>query len=86
LLPVVIEYNEPVVAGRLLDLFGKPGSAGIVRELNERIGIAPRLRDYGVTSEILPALSDKAIQDGCHQNNPRPCTREDLLALYRRAL
>jgi len=53
--------------------------------LNSRIGIKPRLRDWGVTEEILPRLADKAIQDGCHQLNPRPCTREDLLALYRDA-
>ena len=57
-----------------------------VRELNRRLGIKPRLRDWGVTEEILPALADKAIQDGCHQLNPRPCTREDLLHLYKEAL
>ena len=34
----------------------------------------------------LPALAAKAIQDGCHQLNPRPCTVEDLLDLYRAAL
>ena len=75
LLPVVLEYNEPVAVS--------PYSANQIRALNEQLGIAPRLRDYGVTEEILPKLADKAIEDGCHQNNPRPCTREDLLALYR---
>jgi alcohol dehydrogenase class IV len=30
-------------------------------------------------------LADKAFEDGCHQLNPRPCTREDLLALYQQA-
>ena len=35
--------------------------------------------------EALPGLADKAIQDGCHRLNPRPCTREDLLRLYRAA-
>jgi 4-hydroxybutyrate dehydrogenase len=79
LLPAVLEYNEAAVSSRIAELF----SADQVRGLNERLGIAPRLRDYGVKEEMLPALADKAIQDGCHQNNPRPCTREDLLALYR---
>jgi len=60
--------------------------ASLVRDLNQRLGIAPRLRDYGVTEAALPSLADKAVQDGCHQLNPRPCTREDLLALYRAAL
>jgi len=57
-----------------------------VRDLNRRVGIAPRLRDYGVTEAALPSLADKAFEDGCHQLNPRPCTRADLLALYRAAL
>jgi alcohol dehydrogenase class IV len=30
-------------------------------------------------------LAGKAIEDGCHLLNPRPCTQEDLLALYRAA-
>lgn len=82
LLPAVLDYNEPLVGQRMKDLFGACG-ADQIRALNERLGIAPRLRDYGVTEEILPKLADKAIEDGCHQNNPRPCTREDLLELYR---
>jgi alcohol dehydrogenase class IV len=88
LLPVVLEFNRPAVAGRLADLeaqFGGGEIAAQVRDLNRRLGIAARLRDYGVAEAALPALADKAIQDGCHQLNPRPCTREDLLALYRAA-
>ena len=27
-------------------------------------------------------LSELAFEDGCHQENPRPCTREDLYKLY----
>jgi 4-hydroxybutyrate dehydrogenase len=85
LLPAVLEYNEPVVVQRIKDLFGNSNAAHQIRALNERLNIARRLRDYGVTEEILPKLADKAIEDGCHQNNPRPCTREDLLAIYRMA-
>jgi alcohol dehydrogenase class IV len=89
LLPVVLEFNSPAVSDRLVDLelqFGGGDIVELVRDLNRRVGIAPRLRDYGVTEAALPALADKAIQDGCHQLNPRPCTREDLLALYHAAL
>lgn len=89
LLPVVLEYNRPAAAQRLADLsaqFGGGDIVELVRELNRRLRIAPRLRDYGVTEAMLPALGDKAFQDGCHQLNPRPCTRGDLLNLYRAAL
>ena len=51
--------------------------------MNRKVSIKPRLRDWGVAESILPSLADKAIQDGCHQFNPRSCTREDLLNLYR---
>jgi alcohol dehydrogenase class IV len=70
---------------QLSDLFGGGDPAERVRELNRKVNIAPRLRDWGVSESILPMLADKAIQDGCHQLNPRPCTREDLLDLYRQA-
>lgn len=89
MLPFVLEFNRAAAAGRLSDLeaqFGGGEIAAQVRNLNQRVAIAPRLRDYGVAEAALPALADKAIQDGCHQLNPRPCTREDLLALYRAAL
>jgi alcohol dehydrogenase class IV len=88
LLPVVLEFNRSAAAERMQDLaalFGGGDPAERVRELNRRVGIAPRLRDWGVKEELLPKLADKAILDGCHQLNPRPCTREDLLALYRAA-
>jgi alcohol dehydrogenase class IV len=88
MLPSVLEFNREPVAGRLNTLAREFGGGDIVervRELNRRAGIPPRLRDFGISESILPALADKAIQDGCHQLNPRNCSREDLLALYRQA-
>jgi alcohol dehydrogenase class IV len=87
LLPHVLEYNCPAVPDRMADLERQFGVDPIRRthELNRICGIAERLRDYLIPEDALPALADKAIQDGCHLLNPRPCTREDLLALYRAA-
>jgi 4-hydroxybutyrate dehydrogenase len=88
LLPTVLEYNQPAVPERMADLaalLGGGDAAERVRELNRIVSIKPRLRDWGISETILPALADKAVQDGCHQLNPRPCTREDLLALYYQA-
>jgi alcohol dehydrogenase class IV len=89
LLPYVLEFNRLSVGTRLADLALQCGGGDFVehvRELNRRCAIAPRLRDYGITEAALDRLADKAIQDGCHQLNPRPCSREDLLELYRQAL
>ena len=88
MLPHVFEFNKEAAAGRLEDLAARFGGGDVVqriRELNRAAGIAPRLRDFGVREEQLPGLAGKAIQDGCHLLNPRPCTREDLLVLYRAA-
>jgi 4-hydroxybutyrate dehydrogenase len=88
LLPAVLEYNRRAVPERIADLtalLGGGDAAERVRELNRKVSIKLRLRDWGVSETILPALADKAVQDGCHQLNPRPCTREDLLELYRQA-
>ena len=88
LLPVVLEYNRSAVPERLNDLAAQFGGGDLVervKELNRRIGMKPRLRDWGIREDILPALADKAFQDGCHQLNPRACTRNDLLELYRQA-
>ncbi len=88
LLPAVIEFNAEVVAGRMAELsavLGGPDAATAVRRLNEMLGIAPRLRDYGIPEAALPALAAKAIEDGCHQFNPRPCSEADLLRLYQNA-
>jgi len=52
---------------------------------NRSIGLGLRLRDLEVPAESLPLLASKAIQDGCHLTNPRPCTEADLLRLYREA-
>ena len=87
-LPVVLEFNKPFCEQRLKDLaqaFGVSDAIEHVRELNRILNIAPRLRDHGITEESLPTLAAKAFEDGCHQLNPRPCTQEDLLALYRLA-
>jgi alcohol dehydrogenase class IV len=87
LLPVVLEFNRESVPGRMKDLAGVFGCdpAERIRELNRICGIAPRLRDHGIPQPALPALAAKAIEDGCHLLNPRPCTQEDLLELYRAA-
>jgi len=60
-------------------------AADAVAELNKRIGIPARLRDCGVPEEILPTLAKKALEDSCHKTNPRPCSEQDLLSLYRNA-
>jgi len=88
LLPFVLDFNREASGPRLETLarhIGCGDMAERTRELNALCGIAPRLRDHAIPLEALPSLAAKAIQDGCHQLNPRACSEEDLLDLYRQA-
>lgn len=55
-------------------------------QLNERLHLPLKLRDIGVREEHLQTLSELAIADFCHPNNPKPVTLEDFRNLYQEAL
>ena len=59
--------------------------ASFLDAFNRTIGLGMRLRDLSVPQDSLSLLAGKAIQDGCHLTNPRPCTEADLLRLYQEA-
>lgn len=100
LLPHVMRFNLPVVRDRLVDLAGaldvdtrrmsadEAARAAIaaIEKLNADIGIPKRLTDAGVKAEMIPFMVPKAMEDGCHQLNPRPTTAADMEMLYRAAL
>lgn len=55
-------------------------------EVNGQIGLPVKLRDIGVKNEHIETLSDLAIADFCHPNNPKPVSRDDFKKLYSEAL
>lgn len=73
---------------RVLELKNETGEGVVqyLQELNERIGIPQRLRDIGVQQDHLETLSDLAIADFAHPNNPKPVSRDDFRQLYQQAL
>jgi alcohol dehydrogenase class IV len=93
-LPYGMEYN---IAGfehkfkriaQALDLSDYSGEAVVkyLSELNEKIGIPGKLSAIGVKEEHIDTLSNLAFADFAHPNNPKPVSREDFAALYRKAL
>ena len=52
-----------------------------LRDLKKRVGIPATLAEAGVPRQI-DKLSDLAMQDTCHLNNPRPCTRDDFRRIF----
>ncbi|MFL5772422.1 MAG: iron-containing alcohol dehydrogenase [Flavisolibacter sp.] len=73
---------------RTLELKEETGKAVVnyLFELNSKINIPHRLKDIGVKQEHVETLSDLAIADFAHPNNPKPVSREDFKMLYNRAL
>jgi alcohol dehydrogenase class IV len=56
-----------------------------VADLNKKIGIPSSLQKAGVREDQLETVAETAFADPCHQTNPKPCTRSDLLAILKQA-
>ncbi|QLB18200.1 dehydroquinate synthase/iron-containing alcohol dehydrogenase family protein [Mannheimia granulomatis] len=56
-----------------------------VQQLSQDVGIPPKLHQIGVKEEDLPALSVDAFNDVCTGGNPRDCSPEELLEVYKMA-
>ena len=94
-LPAVLDFNRSAVPeriGTIAKILGARGDdtetlafecSGAVRALRKKIGLPDGLGAVDVPEENLPRLANLAFDDVCHQMNPRECTAEDLLSLYR---
>ena len=97
-LPAVLDFNRVVVPDRIAEIarhLGVRGAdestlsfecAGAVRALRKSIGLPSSLRSQGIQESDLPHLATLAFADPCHELNPRRCTQDDLLALYKACL
>lgn len=92
-LPAVLRFNEQAVLERVLHLSllmggeaDEGGGAAAVRSLRARVGLPGGLAAGGVKPDVLPALAEKAFVDACHRSNPRKCSKDDLLSLYRASM
>ncbi len=99
-LPYTMKFNREAAPNRLRDIATafdvnvtglSPEEAAQVAihqvtQLCEDIGIPARLREVNVTEEMIPTLAKAAMEDACHLTNPRPCTEQDMIDLYRQAI
>jgi alcohol dehydrogenase class IV len=88
-LPAVMKFNakhKPRLYDRVATAMGITDAITAVEKLLKEIGISVGLRNHGVNESQLNALADQAVEDGCHQTNPVPVTRQDLYNLYREAM
>lgn len=97
-LPAVLDFNRSAVPkkiatiARLLGARGEDNatlafeSSGAIRALRKKIGLPDGLAAADVPEDALVRLANLAYDDACHSLNPRPCTAEDLLTLYRASI
>lgn len=97
-LPAVLDFNRTVITtpiARIARILGVKGKdietlafecSGKVRALRQELGLPSGLAAAGVTEEQVVELAPLAQADGTHALNPRPCTKEDMLALYRASM
>ena len=93
LLPHVMAFNRDFAKDKFAAIAGAMGekaepqrAVDHTARLNDEIGIPKRLRDVGVKDDGIDRMTDDAMRSGNIAVNPRPTTRDDLVALYRTAL
>ena len=94
MLPHAIRFNGEVAAERLVDVAvalgadeaSPAGAARAVEALARKTGLPVTFSEWGkITAKQIDAMADKAMEDGCHQMNPRPVYGSDMEALFRSA-
>jgi alcohol dehydrogenase class IV len=91
MLPSAMAFNAARVPERFVPIASALGvkEGGVIdwlRALQEEIAIPSHLSKIGVSSQHLDALTDFAVRDACHLNNPVAVTHGDFLALFQQAL
>lgn len=99
ILPYVMEYNAEYTGDKFkyiaeamgVDTAGmdqaayRKAAVDAVKQLSKDVGIPAKLHEIGVKEEDLPALAESAFADVCTGGNPRPCTVESILEIYKTA-
>jgi alcohol dehydrogenase class IV len=97
-LPAVLDFNRGTIPKRIAKIAGILGvrgddeetltfeCAGAVRALRRKVGLPEGLGAAGIEEDALEKLASLAMEDACHRLNPRPCTEEDMLTLYKASM
>ncbi len=56
-----------------------------LENLKKEVSMPSKLSEVNVNAEKLEKLVEVAINDGCHQSNPKVCTREDFSKIFSEA-
>ncbi len=93
-LPYGLQFNRHGSEYRFVDIAQAMGlkehtGEAVVRDVKrliKNIGLPTHLGEVGVKAEHIDTLTDLAVDDFAHPNNPKPVTRADFHRLYTEAL
>jgi alcohol dehydrogenase class IV len=77
-------FKQLAIAANLSNQSGE-GFLRWLHDLKMDIKIPEKLRETTVKQDQLPRLAQLALEDSCHQNNPRPCTKQTFEKIYAEA-
>ncbi len=102
LLPYIIQFNARTALPRYAEIARKLGLSGatdkqltdslvaLIQSMNEKLSIAPTLKEQGVSEELfeknLDFIAENAQNDPCTGSNPRTTTAEDLKKILKSAM
>ena len=93
MIDTVLAWNFETVPAKFDELAHVCGVAGggkafvpWLKALKHSVGITGTLAAHGVNSDNIPRLVEIAVNDICHQTNPRPCTAADFERLFQAAM
>ena len=57
-----------------------------IKDLSAKVGIPKGLKELGVKEEDFGKLADQALADACTGGNPKKVSKEDIIAIYMKAM
>jgi alcohol dehydrogenase class IV len=93
MIDTVLSWNHEAVPAKfdeLAHVCGVPGGGKAfvpwLKALKDSVGITGSLASHGVSAQQIPRMVEIAVNDICHQTNPRPCTAADFERLFQAAM
>lgn len=91
LMPVVLRFNESYCEEKyerireVMNLSPGVDLGSAFEEINDTLGMPARLRDMGVSEDILDQVAQWAYEDHSTATNPRPANKDDFLQMLKDA-